>query len=120
MFRSRFAALTIIALAGASGAAAQTRSDIFEGQTISLVVGFAPGNVPLTIRGSVYMDYSEVYLQDPQGRPDSTGLWGTGIGFVASYGSHWEARFLFSEPLLKTATTSAYSPFFNFSLTGQF
>jgi hypothetical protein len=57
---------------------------------------------------------------DPQGRPGSTALWGTGFGGVASIGPHWETRFLFSLPLLGTTTTTAYEPFFNFALTAQF
>ena len=66
------------------------------------------------------MDYARVYLLDPQTRAAATSLWGAGFGAVASVGPHWEARFLFSVPLLKTTTTEAYVPFFNFSLTAQF
>jgi len=91
-----------------------------EQQTPPRVVAFIRGNVPLTVRGSVYMDYADTYLLNPQGRPASTALWGAGFGGVASLGSHWEARFLFSLPLLGTATTEAYAPFFNFSLMAQF
>jgi hemolysin activation/secretion protein len=91
-----------------------------EQQTPPHVVGYVSGNVPLTIRGSIYTDYATVYLLDPQGRPGSTALWGTGFGCVASIGPHWEAQFLFSVPLLKTSTTRLYQPFFNFALTGQF
>jgi hemolysin activation/secretion protein len=90
-----------------------------EQQTPPRVVGFVSG-APLTIRGSVYMDYADTYLLDPQGRPGSTALWGTGFGGVASIGSHWEARFLFSVPLLRSATTEPYQPFFNFALDAQF
>jgi hypothetical protein len=77
-------------------------------------------NTPLTVRGSVYMDYARTFLLDPQGRPASVPLWGTGFGAVASVGSHWQAQFLFSWPLLSAGTTSAYQPFFNFALTAQF
>jgi len=91
-----------------------------EQQTPPQLVAYLRGNVPLTVRGSVYMDYADTYLLDPQTRPASTALWGTGVGGVASMGSHWEARFLFSLPLLGTATTEAYAPFFNFSLMAQF
>jgi hemolysin activation/secretion protein len=84
-------------------------------------VGYVSSRDPLTIRGSIYMDYADVYLIDPQGRPGSTALWGTGIGFVAAVGSQWQARFLFSEPLLSVVGgTAAYDPFFNFALTAQF
>ncbi len=91
-----------------------------EQQTPPHVVGTVYGGAPLTLRGSIYMDFAKIYLLDPQGRPDSTALWGTGFGGVASIGSQWEARLLFSVPLLKTTTTEAYQPFFNFSLTAQF
>ena len=91
-----------------------------EQQTPPHVVGIAYGNTPLTIRGSVYMDYAKVYLLDPQGRPNNIALWGTGFGLAASIGSHWETRFLFSLPLISTSTTPRDQPYFNFSLTAQF
>ncbi len=91
-----------------------------EQQTPSHLVGYLPGNTPLSLRGSVFTDFADTYLIDPLGRPSSTSLWGAGIGGVASIGTHWEARFLFSVPLLNTVSTSAYQPFFNFGLTAQF
>ena len=91
-----------------------------EQQTAPLEIGNVYDGAPLTVRGSVYMDYAKVYLIDPLGRQGSTPLWGTGFGFSASAGSHWQARFLFSWPLIGTTTTPAYQPFFNFALTGQF
>ena len=89
-------------------------------QTPPYVVGMIRDNTPLTVRGSVYMDYARVYLLDPQGRQSSTPLWGAGFGMAASAGSHWQAQFLFSWPLLSAGTTTAYQPFFNFALTAQF
>jgi hemolysin activation/secretion protein len=91
-----------------------------EQQTSPHNVGVVYGDVPLVLRGSIYMDYSQTSLIDPQGRPGVVDLWGAGFGWVASVGSHWETRFLFSVPLLSTTTTVAYEPFFNFSLTAQF
>jgi hemolysin activation/secretion protein len=91
-----------------------------EQQTPPHTVGYFYQGTPLTIRGSIYMDYADAYLLDPQGHPASTALWGTGLGGVAGIGSYWEARFLLSWPLLKTVNTGAYAPFFNFSLTAQF
>jgi len=84
------------------------------------VVGMVNGNIPLAVRGSVYMDYARIFLLDPQGRPGSTALWGTGFGATAAIGSHWEARFLFSLPLLSAGTVQAGQPYFNFGLTAQF
>jgi hypothetical protein len=66
------------------------------------------------------MDYAEGYLLDPQGRPGRIPLWGTGLGWVATIGPHWEGRFLFSFPLLSTTTTEAYQPRFDFGLSFQF
>jgi hemolysin activation/secretion protein len=91
-----------------------------EQQTPPHIVGMVRDNTPLTIRGSVYMDYARVFLLDPQGRQASIPLWGTGFGAAASVGSHWQAQFLFSWPLLSTSTTPKYQPFFNFALTAQF
>lgn len=89
-------------------------------QTPPCIVGMIRDGTPLTVRGSAYMDYARVYLLDPQGRQGSTPLWGTGFGFSASAGSHWQAQFLFSWPLLSAGTVPAGKPFFNFSLTAQF
>jgi hemolysin activation/secretion protein len=91
-----------------------------EQDTPPYTMGMIRDDTPLTVRGSVYMDYARVYLIDPEGRQGSTPLWGTGFGFSAAAGSHWQAQFLFSWPLLSAGTTSAYQPFFNFSLTAQF
>ncbi|HUC86267.1 MAG TPA: ShlB/FhaC/HecB family hemolysin secretion/activation protein, partial [Candidatus Acidoferrales bacterium] len=93
----------------------------FEQLTPPHTVGMVFGHTPLVIRGSVYMDYAHTYLLNPpKGGSDGTALWGTGFGVVATIGSFWETRFLFSVPLLSTANTVAYEPFFNFSLTAQF
>ena len=91
-----------------------------EQKTPAHVVGIAYDKAPMTIRGAIYMDYSETYLLDPNGAKSRTALWGMGFGGVISVGPHWEARFLFSLPLLSAGTTEAYQPRFNFSLIGQF
>jgi hypothetical protein len=84
------------------------------------VVGMIHGDIPLTVRGSVYMDYARIFLLDPQGRQNSTALWGAGVGATASIGPHWDARFLFSVPLLDAGTIQARQPYFNFGVTAQF
>jgi len=91
-----------------------------EQQTPPHVVGMINGKEPLTVRGSIYMDYATAYLLDPHGRPGHFELWSTGVGFIASVGSHWQSRFLFSLPLISTSTTPYYQPYFNFGLTAQF
>jgi len=91
-----------------------------EQQTPPHLVGMIDGHIPVILRGTVFMDYARVYLLDAQGRQADVALWGTGAGWVFSIGSWWQARFLFSFPLLSTSDTTAYHPYFNFSLTGQF
>jgi hemolysin activation/secretion protein len=91
-----------------------------EQKTPPQVVGLVYPNHPLTVRASVYMEYGELYLLDPQGRQDRTALWGTGFGGAASIGATWEARLLVSWPLLTAGTTEAGQPRFNFSLSAQF
>lgn len=91
-----------------------------EQQTPPYLIGMIAGHIPLTVRGSIYADYADTYLLEPQGRKGNVALWGTGFGGVISTGSFWEARLLFSMPLLDAGTTRAGQPFFNFSLTGQF
>ena len=91
-----------------------------EQKTPPHIIGMAYSKAPLVVRGSVYMDYAETFLLEPNGAKNPTSLWGTGFGGIFSLGSHWEARFLFSVPLLSAGTTEAYQPRFNFSLLGQF
>lgn len=84
------------------------------------VVGTVVGKTPLVVRGSLFMDYAEAYLLDPNGRNGRMPLWGTGFGGVATIGPHWEGRLLFSWPLNSTATTQAGQPRFDFGLSFQF
>jgi len=83
-------------------------------------VGLVYRNHPLTVRGSVYMEYGESYLLDPQGRQARTPLWGTGFGAVSTIGATWEVRLLVSWPLLDAGTAEGGQPRFNFSLSAQF
>lgn len=91
-----------------------------EQKTPPKVIGLAYGHSPLTIRGSVFMDYGENYLLDAGPRKDRQALWGTGFGMAASIGANWEVRFLFAWPLISTPTTRAGEPRFDFALSAQF
>jgi len=91
-----------------------------EQKTPSRVIGLAYANHPLTVRGSVYMDYGQVDLLDPQGREARTPLWGVGFGGAASIGATWEVRLLCSWPLLNAGTVQSGQPRFDFSLGAQF
>jgi hemolysin activation/secretion protein len=91
-----------------------------EQRTPPHLVGFIGKRTPVTVRGAIFMDYAEAYLLDPNGAPGRVPLWGTGFGGGISVGPHWEARFLFSWPLLSAGTTEAMQPRFNFAISGQF
>ena len=91
-----------------------------EQRTPPVVVGMAYAGNPLVLRGSVFMDYGEAYLLDAHRRDSRLPLWGVGLGGAASIGSHWEARLLFSWPLISTSTTHAGDPKLNFALSAQF
>ena len=88
-----------------------------EQRTPPHVLGFINGDA-LTLRGSVFVDYAEVYLLDPQGAPEHTPLWSTGLGGVVALGLHWEGKLIFAVPLRPTLTTSAYEPQFIFLAHG--
>ena len=91
-----------------------------EQKTPPHVIGMAADRTPLMIRGSVYTDYGQALLFDPNGRKGLVSLWGAGFGAVASLGTHWEARLLCSWPLLSAGGIEAYQPRFDFALTAQF
>jgi hemolysin activation/secretion protein len=91
-----------------------------EQKTPPHIIGIAYDRTPMTIRGAIFMDYAETYLLDASEGPSRVPLWGTGFGGVLSVGTHWEARLLFSWPLLTAGTTEAYAPHLNFSLSSQF
>jgi hypothetical protein len=91
-----------------------------EQKTPAYIVGPLGAHERLAVRGSIFMDYAEAYLLDPQGQKNRIPLWGIGAGAVISLGTYWEARLIFSEPLLTAGSTEAYHPRFNFAVTGQF
>jgi hemolysin activation/secretion protein len=84
------------------------------------VIGMAYGKQPLILRGSIYTDYGQAFSLNSDFHTPSVALWGIGFGTVMSVGSHWEARLLFSWPMLSTTITRAGEPRFNFGLTSQF
>jgi Hemolysin activation/secretion protein len=91
-----------------------------EQKTPPLVVGLAYPNAPLTVRGSLFMDYGQTFFLDAGPRKSPQALWGTGFGVAASIGPNWELRFLFGWPLISTLTTRANQPRFDFALSAQF
>jgi hemolysin activation/secretion protein len=91
-----------------------------EEKTPPHIVGLMFGNAPLTLRGSLYAGYGETYLLDPQGRKSPTRLAGAGLGGIATVGSRFEGKILWSYPLISTTSTPAFEPRFDFSMSLQF
>jgi hemolysin activation/secretion protein len=75
---------------------------------------------PLTVRGSVFLDYADTYLADPAGRPPSTPLCGLGFGGAFTLGPRFEGRLLFSWPILNTATSESGQLRVAFAMSAQF
>ena len=74
----------------------------------------------LTLRYSVFMDYGQTFLSDPQGRRARTPLWGIGAGVYAALGAHWEGRVAVGLPLISMPDEPAGSPRFYFALAALF
>ena len=83
-------------------------------------VGMINRSERLTVRSSLFMDYGETYLLDPNGRDGSARLWGAGAGLAANFGSHTEARLILAMPLLRSPTTEADQLRIYFGLNAQF
>ena len=92
----------------------------FEQKTPPQVIGAVYRNHRLSVRGAVFMEYGQAYLLGAHRHLTDNALWGTGFGGVFSLGSTWEARLLFSWPLLTAGTSQADQPRFDFSLSAQF
>ena len=98
-----------------------------EPQTPLMNVGMVDDNAPLWIRGSVFMDYGEIYILDGgyfveeatvngptvgtlPGNPTRLSFWGTGFSLAANIGSHLDARFTVAFPLMDPAGRPGFSP----------
>jgi hemolysin activation/secretion protein len=76
---------------------------------------------PCWLRGSVFMDYGELYLLDPS--PDSAArqkFWGVGWGVTANIGTHMDGRVSMAFPLTATAQTPVGSIHIYFGVGIQF
>jgi hemolysin activation/secretion protein len=97
---------------------------MFEPQTPLLNIGMV-GNEgheePFWLRSSVFMDYGETYLLDPQ--PGGNGrqkFWGVGWGVTASIGTHLDGRLSMAFPLTATPQTSVGGIHVYFGVGAQF
>ena len=101
-----------------------------EPQTPLVNIGMVDGDVPFWMRGSVFMDYGQIYSLDggvfgsAPGNPNQLDFWGTGWSLTANIGSHLDARLAMAFPLLDPLGMSNWSPLHDmhvyFAVGGQF
>ena len=92
-----------------------------EPRTPLVNIGMVDGDVPFWVRGSVFMDYGEVYLLQKTSASSETAthFWGAGLSITANIGSHMDARLAVAFPLLSTAGASAGETHIYFAFGGQ-
>jgi hemolysin activation/secretion protein len=76
-------------------------------RTPPINVGYFPtpsGDIPASLRGSVFMDYAQVYFIDRPGQP-AVSEWGTGFGLFLTAGEHFDARLTVGWALLGAASS---------------
>ena len=92
-----------------------------EPRTPLVNLGMVDGTVPFWLRGSVFMDYGEVYLNvDSPGDSSSRQFWGVGLGVTATIGDHVDARLSIAWPLLDGPQRRAGDAHIYFALGAQF
>jgi hemolysin activation/secretion protein len=92
-----------------------------EPRTPLVNIGMVDGDVPFWLRGSVFMDYGEIYLLEKVSAVSqtTTRFWGAGMSLTANIGSHIDARLALAFPLLTTPGTSAGDMHVYFAVGGQ-
>ena len=93
---------------------------LIEPKTPSIELGNWQGESIIRGRFSLFTDYGERYLQNPQGRPPSLAEWGAGIGAVITVSDHFEARAAMAWPLLDTPGVKAWTGRIHFSIGANF
>jgi hemolysin activation/secretion protein len=87
-------------------------------------VGYLPtaaSDLPVHLRGSIFLDYGERYLIDPPAaRKGRQPMLGTGFSVYATIGEHVDARLTFAFALLDSPGTTAGTARVYFSIGAQF
>jgi hemolysin activation/secretion protein/AraC-like DNA-binding protein len=95
-----------------------------EPQTPDLNIGMFGndgGEEPCALRGSVFMDYGQLYLLDPQpGMKWRQEFWGAGLGFTATIGNHLDMRVAVAFPLISDTQTYVGDMHCYFAIGAQF
>jgi hemolysin activation/secretion protein len=116
-------------LGGLSGVRGYHEGEVFgddgwrftsEVRTPSLNLGMVDATQPMYFRGSVFMDYGEVFHNDPKSLPARTPLWGTGLGFSLAIGQIIDGHIFVAWPLLSTPGIYKGETRFYLAISGQF
>jgi hemolysin activation/secretion protein len=94
-----------------------------EPRTPQVSIGMAGNDgdaVPVWVRGSVFMDYGEIYDIDSAASYRSLNYWGTGFGVTANIGSHLDARLMVAWPLISHTLIAAGTTQVYFGVGAQF
>ena len=95
-----------------------------EPQTPDLNIGMfgnEGGEEPCVLRASVFMDYGQIYLLDPQpGMKWRQEFWGAGLGFTATIGNHLNMRVAVAFPLISDTQTYVGDMHCYFAIGAQF
>ena len=88
-----------------------------EPQTPLINIGMVDSDIPFWLRGSVFMDYGEIYTLGQNAA--AAQFWGAGCGLTANIGSHLDARLALAWPLIGHAGVSDGMHIY-FAAGGQF
>ncbi len=93
-----------------------------EPRTPLVNIGMVDGDIPFWMRGSVFLDYGEIYLLNAvvAGERQRQQFCGAGMSLTGNIGSHIDARMTIAFPLLTSALTSAGDLHIYFAVGGQF
>jgi hemolysin activation/secretion protein len=90
-----------------------------EPQTPLVNIGMVDGDIPFWVRGSVFMDYGEIYRLDESGF-GRLQYWGTGCGITFNIGNHLDARLSIAWPLITRTLAQAGETHVYFGVGAQF
>jgi hemolysin activation/secretion protein len=92
-----------------------------EPRTPLINLGMVDNTAPFWVRGSVYMDYGELYRDGIPGVPHVRQHYcGVGMGVTATIGDHFDAKLAFGWPLLDGQNVKRGEGHVYFSIGAQF
>jgi hemolysin activation/secretion protein/AraC-like DNA-binding protein len=93
---------------------------LFEPRTPLTNIGLVDNTEPFWMRGSVFMDYGELYRADASAGAKKAKFWGAGLAITAAIGDHFDARVAAAWPLLDGTTVTKGEMHLYFAMAAQF